>query len=95
VAQCRSIRVPREVSGIGPVVRLGDGAFDGAANRRWRRHQHDLVALAADAQHAVAVLLAEVFDVAAGGPEDPQSEQAEHGDEREVAAVGRVLRGGE
>jgi len=32
----------------------------------------------------VAVLLAEIADVGAGGFEDPQAEQAEHGDQREV-----------
>jgi hypothetical protein len=36
----------------------------------------------------VAVLLAEVGDVRAGGFEDPQAEQAEHGHQREVAWIG-------
>jgi len=43
----------------------------------------------------VAVFVAEVGDVRLGGFEDPQSEQAEHGYEREVVAVGRVAGGGE
>jgi hypothetical protein len=36
----------------------------------------------------VAVLFAEVGDVRAGGFEDPQAQQAEHGDQREVAGAG-------
>jgi hypothetical protein len=38
----------------------------------------------------VAVLLAEVGDVRAGGLEDPQAEQAEHGHQREIARVRRL-----
>jgi hypothetical protein len=52
-------------------------------------------ALAAHAQDPVAVLLAEVGDVGAGGFEDPQTEQAEHGHQREVARVRRLAGGGE
>jgi hypothetical protein len=33
----------------------------------------------------VAVFLADVGDVGSGGLEDPQSQQAEHGHQREVA----------
>jgi hypothetical protein len=36
----------------------------------------------------VAVLLAQVGDVRAGGFEDPQAEQAEHRHQREVAWIG-------
>jgi hypothetical protein len=54
-----------------------------------------LGALAAHAQHPVAVLLAEVGDVRAGGFEDPQAEQPEHGHQREVAGIGRFPDGGE
>jgi hypothetical protein len=36
------------------------------------------------------VLLAEVGDVRAGGFEDPQAQQAEHGYEREIARVRRL-----
>nr|WP_238993206.1 hypothetical protein [Nocardioides caldifontis] len=50
----------------GPVV---DGTLNRAADRR-ERHKHNLVALAADPQHAVTMLLAKVLDVAAGGLED-------------------------
>ena len=46
-----------------------------------------LLALADDAQDAVAVFLAEVGDVGAGGFEDAQAEQAEKTDQREVGPV--------
>ena len=49
-----------------------DGPFDGAADGGRERHEDDLVALAAHSQHAVAVLLAEVLDVATCGLEDPE-----------------------
>jgi hypothetical protein len=54
---------------------LVDGSADG-----WRKGgQDDFGALAAHAQHPVAVLFAEVGDVGGGGLEDPQAEQSEHG----------------
>ena len=63
---------------------------------RWRQRDQDyLGALAAHAQHPVTVLLAEIGDVRAGGLEDPQAEQPEHGHEREVAAFGGPAGGGE
>jgi hypothetical protein len=68
---------------------------DGPADRWWQRNQDDLGALAAHAQHPVVVLLAEVSDVRAGGLEDPQAEQAEHGHQREVARIGRLPGGSE
>ena len=77
------------LSRIGPSVAVADGAVDGAADRGRQRDQDDLVALAVHAQDAVAVLLAEVVDVGAGGFEDPQPEQAEHGDQGEVVRVRR------
>jgi hypothetical protein len=43
----------------------------------------------------VAVFLTEVFDVGAASFEDPQSEQAEQGDQREVVRVVRQPRGGD
>jgi hypothetical protein len=43
----------------------------------------------------VAVLLAEVGDVRAGGFEDPQAQQAEHDHQREVVRVRRLPGGGE
>jgi hypothetical protein len=66
VAQCRSIRVPREVRRIGPTVAPYGRSSDGWTGRGWQRNQHDLVALAVDPQDAVAVFLTEVVDVAAG-----------------------------
>jgi hypothetical protein len=62
---------------------LVDGPADG-----WRQwDEDDFGAFAAHAQHPVAVLFAEVGDVGAGGFEDPQAEQPEHGHEGEVARV--------
>lgn len=51
--------------------------------------------LPADPEDPVAVLFAEVVDVAASGLEDPQPQAPEHRDQREVASVGRGPRGGE
>jgi hypothetical protein len=76
----------------GPVV---DGSFQRASDGGWERYEYDFVALAVYPQYAVAVFLAEVFDVAADGLEDAQPQQAEHGDEDAVAAVGRRFGGGE
>jgi hypothetical protein len=61
--------------------RAGAGAdclVDGPAGRWRQRDQDNLGAFAADVQHPVAVLFAQVGDVAAGGLEDPQAEQPEH-----------------
>jgi hypothetical protein len=46
-----------------------------------------LVPLPHTRQDPVAVLFAEVGDVRAGGFEDPQAEQPEHGHQREVIRV--------
>jgi hypothetical protein len=67
-----------------------DGLVDGPPDGGWQRYQHDLGAVAAHAQHPVAVLLAKVGNVRAGGFEDPQAEQHEHRDEREVAGRRRL-----
>ena len=95
VAACRSIRAPRLLSRIGPRGPVPDGAVDGPADRWRQRDEHDLGALAAHPQHPVAVFLAEVADVSAGGLEDPQAEQAEHGHQREVVPVRGLAGGGE
>jgi hypothetical protein len=63
---------------------------DGPADGRRQRYQDALGALAAHAQHPVAVLFAEVADVRPGGLEDPQAQQAEHGHQREVVRVRRL-----
>ncbi len=55
-----------------------------------QRDQDDLGALAAHAQHPVAMFLAEVTDVSASCLEDPQAEQPEHGHQREVVRVRRL-----
>src|SRR4051812_20132208 len=80
VAQCRSIRVPLQVRRMGPGGPFVDGPLDGAADGRGKRDQYDLVALAPNAPYTVAVLLAEVFDVAAGGLEGPQAQEPQHRD---------------
>ncbi len=56
-----------------------DRVVDGPANRRGQWGQDDLAALAAHAQDAVTVLLAQIADVGAGGFKDPQAQQPEHG----------------
>ncbi len=61
----------------------------------WQRDQGDFGAFPVDPQHPVAVFFAEVGDVGAGGFEDPQAQQAEHGDQREVALVCGLAGGGE
>jgi len=63
------------------------GAVDGPADRRGQRDQDDLGALAAHPQDAVAVFFAQVGDVGAGGFEDPQAQQPEHGHQGEVVVV--------
>jgi hypothetical protein len=70
---------PRSPQASCPVDRAADG--------RWQRDLDHLGALAAYAQHPAAALVAEVGDVRAGGFEDPQAEQAEHGHQREVVGV--------
>jgi hypothetical protein len=50
---------------------VADGLVDGAPDRRRQRHQDDLVALAVHPEYPVAVFLAEVCDVGAGGLTDP------------------------
>jgi hypothetical protein len=54
-----------------------------------------LGALAAHALHPVAVLVAEIGDVGAGGFEDPRAEQAGQGRQREAAGVGDCRAAGE
>ena len=65
-----------------------DGLVDGPPDGWWQRDEDDLGSLAAYAQDPVTVFFAEVGDVRAGSFEDPQIEQPEHGDQREVAAAG-------
>jgi hypothetical protein len=71
--------------------RLVDGSPYGGR----QQDKDNFGAFSAHAQHPVAVLFAEVDDVRAGGFEDPQAEQPEHGHQREVAGIGGLAAGGE
>jgi hypothetical protein len=70
-----------------PVGPAAASAVDGPADGGRQRDEDHFGALAADPQDAVAVFLAEVGDIGTGGFEDPQAQQAEHGDEGEVGWV--------
>jgi len=94
-AAWRSIRPPRELRRIGPSVAVVGGTFDRPGYCWRQRDQNDLAAFAPHAQDAVAVLFAEVGDVRPARFEDPQSEQAEKGDESEVVRVVRQPGGGD
>ncbi len=78
-----------------PAGPAGGGAVDGPADCRGQRDQDDLGALAADPQDPVAVFLAQVGDAGAGGFEDPQAQQPEHGNQGEALIVRRLARGGQ
>ena len=82
-------------SRIGPRTRRPVALSHGPADRWRQRDQDHLGALAAHPQDAVTVFLPEIGDIGAGGFEDPQAQQAEHGHQREVARVGRLPGGGE
>ncbi|PWR16993.1 hypothetical protein DKT69_02600 [Micromonospora sicca] len=66
-----------------------DRTVHGPGQRERQRDEDDLAALATHPQDAVAVFLTEIADVRAAAFQDPQPEQAEHGDQREVVRVGR------
>ncbi len=70
-----------------PAGPVRDCAVDGPAGCRGQRDKDDLGALAADPQDLVAVFLAQVGDAGAGGFEDPQAQQPEHGHQGEVVVV--------
>jgi hypothetical protein len=71
-----------------PCGPAADGVIDRGTDR-WRQgDQDDLGSFAAHPEHAVAMLLAQVGDVGAGGFEDAQAEESEHRDEGEVGWVG-------
>ncbi len=78
-----------------PARARADRPVDGPADRGRQRHQDNLGALAAHPQDPVAVLLAEIGNIGAGGLEDSQAQQAEHCHEREVVRVRRFPGGGE
>ena len=83
MAASRSIRAPRLLSRIGSRMRVLI-AVDSPPDRWRERKEDDSGALAAHAEHPVAVLFAEVGNISPGGFEDPQAEQAEHGHQVEV-----------
>jgi hypothetical protein len=58
-------------------------------------NQDHLAAFAADSQYPVTAFLAKVTDVRAGGFEDPQAEEAQHGHQGEVVRISRLAGGGE
>jgi hypothetical protein len=78
-----------------PAETAADSPVDGPPDRWWQRDQDDLGSFAAYAQHPVAVFFAKVGDVGAGGLEDPQAQQPQHGHEREVAGLGGLPGRGE
>jgi hypothetical protein len=86
---------PVNVAQDRPAVAVLDGPVEGSGHRWWERDQDDLAAFAAHAHDAVAVFFSEIADVRGAGFEDPQPDQAEHGDEREVVRVVRQSRGGD
>jgi hypothetical protein len=55
---------------------VADGGIEGAADGRRERDEDGLAAFAGDAEDAVAVFLAEVADVQAGGFEDGRAGRA-------------------
>ena len=63
---------------------VADGVVDGPSDCWWQRDQDHLAAFAADSLYPMTVFLAEVTRVRAGGFEDPQAQQAEHGHQGEV-----------
>ena len=72
---------------------VADGLVEGSADRGWEWDEDGLAAFAEDTHDAVAVFLAEVGDIQAGGFEDPQPKEPEKADQREVEPV-RSLPGG-
>ena len=84
MAQCRSIRCAGAAEQDRPAGAVSHGPVDRSPDSGRQRDEDDLAALAVDPQDPVAVFLAEVVDVGAGGFEDPQAEQSEHRDQGEV-----------
>jgi hypothetical protein len=71
VAARRSIAPASLVEQYRSDVASGDGAVNSSGYRWWHGQEDDLVSLADDPDDPVAVFLAEVADVQAGGFEDP------------------------
>src|SRR5271165_4336285 len=95
VAACRSIRAPRLFSRIGPRIRPSVARSMARPTAGRQRHQDDLAALAAHAKDTVTVFFTQVANAGAGGFEDPQAQQPEHGYQREVIPVRGLARGGQ
>jgi hypothetical protein len=70
----RPLQLPAAIEEDRPAGPVADGPVNGPPDSRRQRDQDDLRALAAHAQHPVAVFLAKVGDVGAGCLEDPQAE---------------------
>jgi hypothetical protein len=70
-----------------PSVAPADGLVKRSRHCWWQRDQNDFAPLAAHLQDAVAVFLAQIADGGAAGFEDPQPEQAQHGDQREIVRI--------
>jgi hypothetical protein len=88
------MRVARLLSRIGPRVRMPI-AWSMARPTAGGSGIRTIGACAAYPQHPVAMFFAQVGDVCAGGLEDPQAEQPQHRDEREVAGMGGLPGRGE
>ena len=97
----RFLREPQQPPGGGVPVHAGSaaveqdrpaypgarGAVDGPPDSRGRRDQDNLRSLAAHPQDPVAVFFTEITYIRAGGFEDPQAQEAEHGHQCEVVPV--------
>ncbi len=100
VPQAAGPRVPVHPSAVAvkkdrPARARSDRPVNGPADRWRQRDQDDLGALAAHAQHPVAVFFAEIGYVRGSGLEDPQAQQPEHGHQREIPRVHRFPGGSE
>jgi hypothetical protein len=76
-------------------VAVVDRPVDRPGHCRRERNEDDLASLASDPQNPVAVFLTEVANVRAAGFEDPQPEETEQRNQREVVRVVRQPRGGD
>src|ERR1700733_2533167 len=94
VAACRSMRTPRLLRRMGPLARPPTALSMARPTAGGSGISATLVPLP-HTQHPVAVLFAKVGDICAGGFEDPQAQQSEHRDEREVAERRRLAGRGE
>lgn len=65
-----------------------DGAVDSPPDRWRQRDQDHLAAFAADSQHPMTMLFAEITDICAADFGAPQAQEAQHGHQGEVVAVG-------